>query len=154
MSDKPTYISAEGLEKLRTELQHRLKVLRPEISSRIADAREMGDLSENFAYHDARDQQGVNESRINELEAMIRTAVVMNGEDGASTIRLGSTFTVSTPMGERQFTLVGESEADPMAGKISNVSPLGAAFMNRAKGDVVDVTVPSGTVQYTVIAIH
>jgi transcription elongation factor GreA len=154
MSDKTTYISADGLQKLKDELQHRLKVVRPEISSRIADAREMGDLSENFAYHDARDQQGVNESRINELEAMLRTAVVVQGEDGASAIRLGSTFTVQTPMGERQFTLVGESEAEPMAGKISNASPLGAAFLGRAKGDVVEVTVPSGAVQYTVLAIH
>jgi transcription elongation factor GreA len=154
MADSNTYISAEGLLKLEQELEHRVKVVRPEISGRISEAREMGDLSENFAYHDARDQQGINETRINELQGMLRTAVVVSAADGGASIRLGASFQVKIGGQEKEFKLVGESEADPMNGRISNSSPLGAAFINKKVGDVVSVTVPSGVVEYSITAIH
>lgn len=147
-----THISAEGLEQLKEELQHRIKVLRPLIAQKIGDAKELGDISENFEYHDAKEQQGQNEMRIVTLMHMISTAQIVESKVGGA-IGLGSKFTVKAGGTERQFELVGENEANPMQGKISNVSPLGAAFVGKGVGDKVDVTVPSGTITYEVIAI-
>lgn len=148
-----TYISADGLEKLKEELVHRVRVLRGEISQKISDAKELGDISENFEYHDAKEQQGQNEMRIVDLQHMISTAVVVENKVGG-TIGLGSTFTVNIGGAERVFVLVGENEANPLQGKISNVSPLGAAFIGKSIGDKVDVTVPSGVVTYEVMRIE
>lgn len=147
-----THLSAEGLQQLKDELIYRSKTLRQQISQKISDAKELGDLSENFEYHDAKEQQGQNEMRIATLQHMIATAQIVEAKVGGS-INLGSRFTVKVGTLERNFELVGESEANPMEGKISNVSPLGAAFIGKHVGDTVDVTVPSGTVTYEVIKI-
>ncbi|MBI1908028.1 transcription elongation factor GreA [Candidatus Uhrbacteria bacterium] len=147
-----THISAEGLQMLKDELAHRMKVLRPLIAQKIGDAKELGDISENFEYHDAKEQQGQNEMRIVTLQHMIATAQIVESKAGG-TIGLGSKFTVKTGATERNFELVGENEANPMEGKISNVSPLGAAFVGKGVGDKVEVTVPSGTMTYEVVAI-
>ncbi|MCR4312196.1 MAG: transcription elongation factor GreA, partial [Candidatus Uhrbacteria bacterium] len=150
MDSTYTYISASGLQQLKDELINRTKVLRMEIAQKICDAKEMGDLSENFAYHEAKEQQAQNETRISILQDMIVNAVVVEEKHGGA-IGLGSTFTVTSPTGERQYEIVGENEADPMAGKISNVSPLGSAFMGKGTGDSVDVTVPSGVITYKIV---
>lgn len=147
-----THISAEGLEGLKQELQHRIKVLRPQIAQKIGDAKELGDISENFEYHDAKEQQGQNEMRIVTIMHMISTAQIVENKVGGS-IALGSKFTVKAGTAERQFELVGENEANPMQGKISNVSPLGSAFVGKGVGDKVDINVPSGTITYEVTAI-
>jgi len=94
MENKVTYVSAEALAELKQELENRVKVLRPEIAAKISDAREMGDLSENFAYHEAREQQGQNETRVTELQQMLLDVVVVDAQHGGA-IALGSTFIVS-----------------------------------------------------------
>ena len=147
-----TYLSAAGLQQLKDELVNRIKVQRAEIAQKIGDAKEMGDLSENFAYHEAKEQQAQNETRIAVLQDMIVNAVVVEERRGGK-IGLGSSFTVKSPVGERKYEIVGENEADPMAGKISNVSPLGSAFMGKAIGETVDVTVPSGVITYEIIDV-
>lgn len=152
MENKITYISAQALEELKKELDMRIKVLRPEIAEKISDAREMGDLSENFAYHEAREQQGHNETRVSEIQQMLLSVVVVEAQEGGA-IALGSTFVVKVKGGEKTFSLVGESEASPMDGRISNMSPLGQAFLGRKEGDVVKVEVPSGTVEYTIVKV-
>ncbi len=152
MENTITYVSAHALEELKQELEHRVKVLRPEIAAKIADAREMGDLSENFAYHEAREQQGQNEMRVTELQQMLLSAVVVDVQHGGA-IALGSTFTVSVKGMEKTFSLVGESEANPMEGRISNASPLGMAFLGRKEGDVVKAEVPSGTMEYRIVKV-
>ncbi len=152
MENKVTYVSAEALAELKKELETRIKMTRPEIAAKIADAREMGDLSENFAYHEAREQQGQNETRITELQQMLLTAVVVDAQSGGA-INLGSTFVVSVKGMEKTFSMVGESEASPMDGRISNASPLGMAFIGRKEGDVVNVEVPSGTMEYTIVKV-
>lgn len=152
MSDA-TYISEEGLQKLKDELETRKNVTRKEISDRIGAAKELGDLSENFEYHVAKDDQGQNESRIADLEDMIRNAVLVQQKSGGN-IGLGSTFTVEMNGSERTFRLVGATEADPMAGKISNDSPIGKAFLGKERGDKVEVAVPSGTVKYKILSIE
>lgn len=148
-----TYLSAEGLQQLKEELEYRVKTLRGTISQKISDAKELGDLSENFEYHDAKEQQGQNEMRIVTLQHMISTAQIVESKVGG-TIALGSKFTVKTGSMEKSFELVGENEANPMAGKISNVSPLGAAFIGKGVGDKAEVTVPSGKMTYEITKIE
>lgn len=152
MEQNIAYLSPESHVELQQELENRLKVLRPEITAKISEAKEMGDLSENFAYHEAREQQGLNESRILELQEILRNPVIVQKSEGGL-IRLGSTFTVSTGDQEKTFSLVGENEASPMEGKISNVSPLGQAFIGKGVGDKIQITVPSGAITYKVISI-
>lgn len=152
MNSNITYISAEALVEMKGELVHRIKVLRPLIAQKISDAKELGDISENFEYHDAKEQQAQNEVRIVNIQHMISTASIVEDKAGG-TINLGSKFTVKAGSLEREFQLVGENEANPLAGKISNVSPLGAAFVGKATGDKVAVNVPSGVITYEVIAI-
>lgn len=148
-----TYITREGLQQLKDELQHRIKVIRPQITIKIGDAKELGDISENFEYHDAKDQQGLNEMRIVDIQHMLASAVIVESKAGG-TINLGSTFSVKTGGVEKRYEMVGENEANPMQGKISNVSPLGAAFIGKSVGDKVDVNVPSGIMEYEVTAIE
>ncbi|KKW28412.1 MAG: Transcription elongation factor GreA, partial [Candidatus Uhrbacteria bacterium GW2011_GWD2_52_7] len=102
-----TYLSAAGLQQLKDELVNRIKVQRAEIAQKIGDAKEMGDLSENFAYHEAKEQQAQNETRIAVLQDMIVNAVVVEERRGGK-IGLGSSFTVKSPVGERKYEIVGE----------------------------------------------
>lgn len=153
MHSQVIYVSAAGLQGLKDELENRVKVLRGEIALKIGDAKEMGDLSENFAYHEAKEQQAQNETRIAVLQDMIANAVVVEERRGGK-IGLGSTFTVKSPMGQKLYEIVGENEANPMDGKISNVSPLGSAFMGKGTGDAVEVSVPSGAMRYEIIDVR
>lgn len=148
-----TYISAQGLQELKDELEKRIKVIRGQISENISSAKEMGDLSENFEYHEAKEQQGLNEGRILQLEAMILDAVIVEESEGKNEITFGVTFTVEMGGEEKTFQMVGYSEADPISGKISNESPIGMAFMGKAVGDEIIVEVPSGELIYTIKAI-
>ncbi len=152
MMSQNTYISASGLQALNDELVNRVKVQRVEIAQKIGDAKEMGDLSENFAYHEAKEQQAQNETRIAVLGDMIANAVVVLEKRGGN-IGLGSTFTVTSPLGQKVYEIVGENEANPMSGKISNVSPLGSAFMGKGIGDVVEAEVPSGIMRYEIVDV-
>ena len=150
----PTYLSATALEELKQELQHRIKVLRPDIAQKISDAKEMGDLSENFAYHEARDQQAHNETRIIQIQDMLLDAVVVEERKGGDRIGLGSQFKAKLGKTERVFEIVGENEANPMEGKISNVSPMGSAFLGHGVGDKVQVSAPSGKMEYEILSIE
>lgn len=149
----PTFVSKEGLKKLEEEFAHRKNVERRTIADRIETAKELGDLSENFEYHDAKEAQSMNESRLIDLEGMIKDAVIVETQSGGSEITLGSTFNVTFAGKGKSFEMVGSNEADPLAGKISNESPLGQAFMGRAAGETVEIQVPSGTVSYKITDI-
>jgi transcription elongation factor GreA len=149
----PTFVSAEGLEKMNEEMTMRKTTLRKEIAERISAAKELGDLSENFEYQQAKEDQGSNEVRIVELEGMIKDAVVVEQQKGGDTITLGTTFVAKTGALEKTFQIVGSNEAKPLEGKISNESPLGQAFIGRKDGEVVEVSVPSGTITYKIISI-
>ncbi len=146
----PTYVSAQGHEDLKNELENRKRVLRREIAGKIEAAKELGDLSENFEYHEAKEQQAQNESRIGALEDMLKDIAIVQDRTGGNVIALGCTFLVETNGQTKTFALVGSNEANPLEGKISNESPLGNAFLGHAVGDVVEVTVPSGVISYTI----
>jgi transcription elongation factor GreA len=146
----PTYISAEGLERLGSELENLRTNVRPEVIARVKSARELGDLKENGDYEYARKEQSFVEGRIQALEALMRTGVVVEDvptEDGA---RLGSTVVVESDGEKQTYMLVGSAEADPKSGRISNVSPVGRALLGTRSGDEVTVQLPNTIVRYVI----
>lgn len=148
-----TYISSEGLVELKRELKQRKMETRREIASRIESAKELGDLSENFEYHEAKEQQAHNETRIIELEDKIRSAVIIHKKTGGQ-IGIGSVFSVEQNGETKRFEMVGATEANPIEGKISNETPIGQAFLGKGPGDAVEVDVPNGTVRYTILEVQ
>ena len=153
MNNKPTYISKEGLEKLRHELEEMVSVTRPEIAQRIHDAKEHGDLSENAEYEDAKNEQAFVEGRIQTLESLIKNATLIDENHSNDHVQIGSTVKVSGPDGSQSFTIVGSTEAKPAEGRISNESPVGRALLGRKKGESVTVTVPAGDLDYKIVSI-
>jgi transcription elongation factor GreA len=152
---EPTHFTAEGLERLTTELETLRTTVRPEVIARVKAARELGDLRENGDYEYARKEQSFVEGRIQALEALLRNGVVVDdgpaeASDGA---RLGSTLTVETDGEQLTFVLVSSAEANAAAGRISNVSPVGQALMGARAGDEVVVQLPAGVVCYRVIEV-
>ena len=153
MNNKPTYLSKEGFEKLRAELEEMTNVRRPEIADRIHDAKEHGDLSENAEYEDAKNEQAFVEGRIQTLEALIKNAVLIDENHSTDHVQIGSTVKVASDDGEESFTIVGSTEAKPTEGRISNESPVGRALLGRKKGETITVQVPAGDIAYTIVAI-
>jgi len=153
MNSKPTYISKDGLEKVRAELEEMVSIRRPEIAQRIHDAKEHGDLSENAEYEDAKNEQAFVEGRIQTLEALIKNATLIDEHHSNDHVQIGSTVKVDGPDGSQTFTIVGSTEAKPTEGRISNESPVGNALLGRKKGDNVTVQVPAGDIAYKIISI-
>ena len=153
MNSKTTYISKDGLGKLRAELDEMLAVRRPEIAQRIHDAKEHGDLSENAEYEDAKNEQAFVEGRIQQLEALIKNATLIEDNHGNDHVQIGSTVKVNGPDGNQSFTIVGSTEARPTEGRISNESPVGRALLGKKKGETIKVQVPAGDIAYTIVAI-
>lgn len=146
----PVYLSTKGLEKLKAELEDRTKKKRREIAEHISVAKDLGDLSENFEYHEAKEQQALNEARVAQLQQMIHDVVIVEDATGGDDITIGTTFIAEVAGKEKTFTIVGSTEADPMNGKISNESPTGMAFLGRRVGERVEVETQSGTIFYDV----
>ncbi|MCE9586209.1 transcription elongation factor GreA [Candidatus Uhrbacteria bacterium] len=147
------YVSPEFLTKLKAELKDLKTVKRRELANRIEAAKSLGDLSENAEYHEAKDALGFVEGRILEIEDLLKNAVVVEQEENASNVRVGTTVTVSVNGKEKSFTIVGSNEADPLAGKISNESPIGRTLLGAKVGDHVEVETPAGTAVYEVLRI-
>jgi transcription elongation factor GreA len=151
---EPTWVSADGIARLRTEHEQLVKVRRPEVIARIKAAKELGDLKETADYTAAREEQSFLEGRIASIEATLRTAQVIEVRVDEDRATLGSTVAVEDPDGlPATYTIVGSTEADPATGRISNVSPVGKALMGARAGDEVTVAAPRGSVRYRVVAI-
>lgn len=136
------FVTQEGLEELRAELENLVHVVRPEVIVELQEARAQGDLSENADYDAARDHQARVEGRIKELESLIKNAqIISEGEGGTKTVRLGSTVTIkdNTDGSTMTFSIVGTIEADPFNNKISNETPLVKAILDKRPGDTVEV---------------
>ena len=143
-------ITAEGLAEVRRELDQLVNVRRPDIVARIKAAREHGDLSENFEYHSARNEQSFIETRILELEAIVKNHVLIESRQDGDRVELASTVTLVEEGGpEETYRIVGPAEADPAAGKVSYASAMGQALLGHRVGDEVDVHTPTGS-SYTV----
>jgi len=147
-------ISQEGYDKLKDELNLLQTVRRKEIAERIERAKELGDLSENAEYSEAKDAQALNEGRVLELTNVLKNVTVVQHDDSSEQVVMGSKVTVKTDNKEKQYTIVSFNEADPLNGKISNESPLGVAFLHKKKGDAVGVETPKGLVKYKIIKIE
>lgn len=154
---KQVKLTAEGLEKLKNELED-LKVNgRKEIAAKIQEARGFGDLSENSEYDAAKDAQAAMEQRIIELDNLINNAVVVTGDETpADVVSITSKVTVfdCDLEDEEEFIIVGSTESDPLSGKISDESPIGMALLGKKIGDTVDVETPGGTVQYKILNVE
>lgn len=150
-----TFITAEGLERLKEELNDLKKVKRKEIVERIRSAKELGDLSENAEYIEAKESQAFIEGKILEIEHIIKNARVIESKKSSSKdVNVGSTIRVKSDNKEFEYVIVGSNEADPTAGKISHVSPLGKAFLKRKIGDVVTVEIPKGKREFEILTIR
>ena len=147
-------ISPDGYEKLKKELDYLLSIKRREIADRIEKAKELGDLSENAEYADAKEAQAFNDGRISEIKSLLKNlTVVANGSHG-DTIGMGSRITVKVDSREKNFIIVSFNEVDPLEGRISNESPLGRAFIGKRKGDSVTVSTPKGDIEYTIVSVE
>jgi transcription elongation factor GreA len=150
---KKTYqITEDGRKELETELEE-LKGRRGEIADKIAEARDYGDLSENAEYDSAREEQGLVETRIAEIEDILVNAEIIKVKK-SSKVHVGSTVEIKNGSKVATYTIVGPVEADPMNGKISNESPLGVALMDKEVGDKVMLTTPKGDITYTVESVN
>jgi transcription elongation factor GreA len=154
MNNKPAYLSKEGLEQIRQELDELVNVRRAEIAARIHEAKEHGDITENAEYEDAKNEQAFVEGRIQALSALVKNAVVIEENHNSSHVQIGSTVTIQSKDGKESFMIVGSAEASPAEGRISNESPVGRALLGRKKGEEVTVSVPAGDSKYKILSIH
>lgn len=154
MADRITYLTKEGLIKLKAELELLVHVRRKEIASRIQEAKELGDLSENAEYQEAKNEQAFNEGRIEELESTLRNVNIIEEQTtGNGVIQVGSTVHADNG-NNHTLQIVGSNEADPLSGKISNESPLGLSLLGKRAGDKVTITTPRGPVSYTITKVE
>ena len=159
MSDKkPVYLTKEGLEELKNELDDLINVKRPANIQAIKEARALGDLSENADYDSARDEQAQLEGRIKKIEQMLENYVIIE-EVSKDKVGLGSTVVIKymdeddDDDEEDEYKIVGSQEADPFASKISNESPIAKALLNRKVGDIVTVESPNASYQVQITEI-
>ena len=146
-------ITQEGYNKLKEEHEFLTTVRRKEIADRIEKAKELGDLSENAEYGEAKDAQALNEGRILELAAMLKNVTVVDKQSNSEQIMMGSEVVVTVDNKEKHYKIVSFNESDPLNGMISNESPLGLAFVGKKKGDKVDVETPRGLMHYKIVKV-
>jgi len=153
---QPVYLTPEGVENLRRELDHMVNVKRPALADRLHRAIQQGDLSENADYIAAKEEQGFLEGRIQQIEMMLRSAVMIEENCPGDEVVLGSHVTVIEEGAEEAetFRIVGPAEANPAGGKVSNESPLGRALMGHRVDDIVTVEAPRGEIVFRITAIQ
>ncbi len=147
------YLSEKRLAELKEELNNMKTVRRMEVSERLKRAKEFGDLSENAEYSEAREEQDVVESRIEELEDIIKNASIIKKTKDCDTVGIGCEVEASSKGKSRKFTIVGSNEASPEEGMISNESPLGKGLLGKSVGDMVSVRTPAGEVEWKIVKI-
>ena len=152
---KELYLTQEGSDEIKKELDELKLVKRPEVISALKDARAQGDLSENAEYDAARTEQAIVESRIKELEVMLERAVVITKVD-TNVVSIGTKVTIEYVDDEEEevYSIVGSKEADPFSNKISNESPIAKAIMGLKVGSVVSVDSPNGKYDVKILAIN
>jgi len=147
------YMSQDKINELKQEQEHLKKDKIPSLAKRIDDARQMGDLSENAEYHSAREDMAWAQSRVKEIQNILDNAqIISHISDGV--VQIGSTIRVKINRVEKEYTIVGPQEADPLSGKISNESPLGSAFLGKKRGDKVQIALPSGIQEYKIVNVE
>jgi transcription elongation factor GreA len=154
MAQKQQYLTPEGEAKLKAELAELIGEKREDLAKRLRSAIQMGDLSENADYHKAKEDQSFLEGRIQEIEAILRTATIVEKKLGDA-VSVGSKVTIQEADYEPEvFHMVGAKEADPRNGKISNESPFGKALMEHKVGDIVEAETPGGKIKLKILNIE
>lgn len=156
MNDERQYLTPEGAQSLREELEELLNVKRPALAAKLKEAIAMGDLSENADYQDAKEQQSFLEGRITRLQAILHSAIIVaddQSDDGV--VRLGSEVTIQEDGDDRleTYRIVGAAEANPREGKISNESPLGRELIGKKAGKKVKVKTPEGILAFKIKSV-
>lgn len=150
------YLSEEGLKKLKSDLEHLVKVERPAISRQIAEARDKGDLSENAEYHAAKEAQGMLEMKISKLrDSLANSRLVDKNRIDTSNVQIMNKVKIKNKANNQvmEYILVSETEANLKEGKISITSPIAKGLLGKKAGDIVNVKVPSGTISFEIIHI-
>ena len=154
MESKPVMITRDGLRKLEEEHAQLVAVRRPEVAERIRSARDFGDITENAEYTEAKNEQSLLEGRILTLEVMINNAVLIeDGDRIEGVVDIGASVTVRSDDGDESYSIVGPAEADPMAGRISNESPLGRALLGHRVGEDVEWRSPLGVGRVRILKV-
>ena len=152
MAEQKTIYTKEGYQKLIDELDYLKTVRRAEVKEMLKEARAFGDLSENSEYDEARDQQAKVESRIAELEYLMKNAEIIDTDAVKNVVSIGSTVIIEYTDGtKKEYVLVGSNEVDPLKGKISDRSPIGMAVIGHKKGDSVTIETPMGEKDVTIV---
>ncbi|MFH1193183.1 MAG: transcription elongation factor GreA [Candidatus Jorgensenbacteria bacterium] len=154
MQDHQAYLTQERHDELTAELQELKTAGRKGIAERLKHSKDMGDLSENFDYQEARDEQVRLEQHILQIEELLKRSVIIKKSEGVHTARIGSKVTVQKGKTVVVYTIVGSNEAHPAAGLISNESPLGRGVLGKKVGDMVSVRAPVGETAYQILAIE
>ncbi len=152
MTVNPVYVSKEGLEKLKEEIEYLSTTKTREIADRIEIAKDLGDISENAEYAEAKDQYSWTQGRILELKNAFSRAVIIEATDG-ETVSIGCKIKVEVNGKEKDFHVVGSTEADPFQGRVSNESPIGLALIGLKVGETAEVKAPSGPIAYKILEI-
>jgi transcription elongation factor GreA len=152
---QPHYLTPEGEEKLKAELEELKGPRREELSARLRSAIQMGDLSENADYHKAKEDQGFLEGRIQEIDAILRNSVIIEKTKSTGVVNIGSQVTIQEEgFDPEEYHLVGPTEADPRKGRISYESPIGRALMDKKVGDTAEAETPGGKIKFKIIKIE
>ncbi len=149
------YLTHEGEAKLQTELAELKGPRREDLAARLRSAIQMGDLSENADYHKAKEDQAFLEGRIQEIDAILRSAVLIEKSTITNVVSIGYQITIQEEgLDPETYFLVGPTEADPRKGKISHESPIGKAIMDKRVGDIVEADAPSGKIKFKILKIE
>ncbi len=155
MAEQKSYLTPEGYERLKEELEYLRTVRRREVAEHIRIAKEGGDVMENASYEEAKKEQAFLEGRILALEAVLRNAVIIKETGPSDRVSLGSSVTVMEKDSNESeiYRIVGSAEADPARGRISNESPLGKALLGHQVGEEVSVETPDGVRRFRIVSI-
>jgi transcription elongation factor GreA len=155
MTQNHTYLTLEGEAKLKAELAELKGPRREELSVRLRSAIQMGDLSENADYHKAKEDQGFLEGRIQEIDAILRSAIIIEENANKEIVSIGSRVTIQEDnYPPETYHLVGPTEADPRNGRISHESPIGRALLDKKVGDVAEAEAPGGAIKFKILKIE
>lgn len=148
------YLTKERYEELKKELDELKTAGRQSVGERLRHAKELGDLSENAEYQAVREEQGLLEKRISDLEDLLDNSSIIDKAAGGETVKVGSNVSLKKNGTDAvSYTVVGSNEADPAKGLISNASPLGKNLLGKRQGEAVTVETPKGKVEYTILKI-
>ena len=156
MATEEVYLTKEGEDALRRELKQLQETRRPALARKLKEAAAQGDLKENADYHDAKEQLGFIEGRVQHIEAILRNAIVVDNSEPSDEVRIGSTVVIQEDgIGEdEEYRIVGSAEANPRERKISEKSPIGSALLGKSIGKKVKVETPDGVIKFKIVDIR